>query len=388
LSIRLQLLEAASATVLWSESHSASVDDMFELQDTVAARVAASLKERVGPRSAVARHEPARPKNPGAYAFYLRANQLAYEVSQWSQALSLYRACLDLDPEYAPAWARLARCERLLGKFSTSAPEAAARLSNAEAAFKRALALDPDLAIAHSLYSQLMIDLGRADEAMHLLLAQAKRRPADAELYAGLVHALRYCGLLEASVAAHLRARQLDPTVATSVHHTWWMMGHYERALAETLGDIGYMQGLALASLGREREAIAALRWRERETVEGRIRPYLASLRALLEGDRENSLAAAESAVASLHDAEAIFYLARTFIRLDALDRGMVEFRRVVDEGFWCYDAFERDPWLEPVRQRPDVRELIERARRHMMKASAMFRESNGAELIGSASPA
>jgi hypothetical protein len=58
------------------------------------------------------------------------------------------------------------------------------------------------------------------------------------------------------------------------------MLGEYERALAETLGDIGYMQGLALASLGREREAVAALRWRDRETSENRIRPYLTSLRA------------------------------------------------------------------------------------------------------------
>ena len=49
------------------------------------------------------------PTSAGAYAFYLRANQLAYEVSQWTQARALYRACLDLDPAYAPAWARLAR---------------------------------------------------------------------------------------------------------------------------------------------------------------------------------------------------------------------------------------------------------------------------------------
>ena len=49
------------------------------------------------------------PTNAGAYAFYLRANQLAYEVSHWAEARDLYRACLDLDPDYAPAWARLAR---------------------------------------------------------------------------------------------------------------------------------------------------------------------------------------------------------------------------------------------------------------------------------------
>ena len=123
-------------------------------------------------------------------------------------------------------------------------------------------------------------------------------RPNDAELYAGLVHALRYCCLLDASLAAHRHARRLDPTVPTSIHHTWWMKGEYARALSETFGDIGYIQGLALASLGRERDALAALRWREQETMESRVRPYLASLRAVLEDDREGARAALEQAVA------------------------------------------------------------------------------------------
>jgi len=47
---------------------------------------------------------------PSTYA----QNQLAYEVSQWTPARARYRACLDLDPAHAPAWARLARCERLI----------------------------------------------------------------------------------------------------------------------------------------------------------------------------------------------------------------------------------------------------------------------------------
>jgi hypothetical protein len=219
---------------------------------------------------------------------------------------------------------------------------------------------------------------------MLLLLERAIHRPADPELYAGLVHALRYGGLLDASVAAHARARHLDPTVATSVHHTWWMMGEYEHALAETLGDIGYMQGLALASLGRERDAIAALRWRERETTESRIRPYLTSLRALLEGDRKKSLAAVESAMARLHDAEAVFYMARTFVRLGAHDRGVIELRRVVDDGFCCHDAFVRDPWLGPIRGRSDVGQLLEQTRERVVKTSVMFRDAHGPELIGS----
>lgn len=219
------------------------------------------------------------------------------EVSHWTEARDLYRACLDLDPEYAPAWARLARCERLIGKYSSSTEEAQASLARADACFQRALALNPDLSISHSLYAQ-------------------------------------------------------------------------------------YMQGLALASLGRDREAIAALRWRERETTESRIRPYLTSLRALLEGDRVKSLAALEVAAAIQIDSEAVFYLARTFARLGAHDRAAVELRRVIDGGFWCYDTFMRDPWLNPVRSRPDVRQLLEQARHRVEEAQAIFVQGQGPEVL------
>jgi TolB-like protein len=381
-AVRLQLLEIPAGTVLWSDSRVATLEELFDLQDAVAAHVARALLGSMGVVTPGLSAERDVPKNAGAYAFYLRANQLAYEVSRWTEARDLYRVCVDADPDYAPAWARLARCERLIGKFSTSSEETTGCLARAEEAFQRALALNPNLSIGHSLYGQLMIDVGRADEAMRRLLERVRHRPLDPELYAGLVHALRYCGLLDASVAAHHRARALDPTVTTSIHHTWWMMGEYERALAETFGDIGYMQGLALASLGREREAVAALRWRDREAIESRIRPYLTSLRMLLEGDREACVSALDHAAALQIDAEALYYVTRTFARLGDHDRAASELGRVVDGGFWCFGAFMRDPWLEPVRNRGDVRQLLERAKKHVARAREIFVHSGGSELI------
>jgi hypothetical protein len=57
------------------------------------------------------------------------------------------------------------------------------------------------------------------------LLERATRHRADPELLSGLVHALRYCGLLDASVVAFEKAHRLDPNVVTSVCHTFWMCG-------------------------------------------------------------------------------------------------------------------------------------------------------------------
>ena len=63
------------------------------------------------------------------------------------------------------------------------------------------------------------------------LLGEADRHGNDPELFAGLVHACRYCGLYEQSIAAHAEARRLDPNVPTSFEQTLLMAGDIDRLL-------------------------------------------------------------------------------------------------------------------------------------------------------------
>jgi eukaryotic-like serine/threonine-protein kinase len=379
--VRMSLVEVPGGTVLFSEEFTVDLPELFELQGRVARRVAGMLAPHAMPHGG-ARADQSVPSTPGAYVLYLRANQLAYETSQWLKARELYEAALREDPHYAPAWARLARCNRVIGKFAASPDETRESFARAEEAFRRALSLDPTLSLAHSLYAQLEVDLGRAEQAMVRLVNRAHERPHAAELFAGLVHALRFCGLLDWSIAAHERARALDPTLPTSVHHTWWMKGEYGRALRETYGDIGYMPGVALAALGRDRDAIAALRWREREAGDSRAGSYIASLRALLEGDREQSLRALDHACALQVDPEAIYYLARTYARLGCDERAIREMTRVVDGGFVCYETFARDPWLAGLRGHPGFGALLARARTASARAAGAFASAGGRELL------
>ena len=380
--ISLQLLDLPDATLWWSESLTTSLDALFDVEHDVTRRVRRVLAAR-GIIDADAQQPTPAPRSAGAYAFYLRANQLAYEASQWTHARDLYDECLRADPEYAPAWVGLARCQRVIGKYTASMEEANTALKEAERGFERALSLDPDLSAAHNLYAQLEVDLGRAEDAMRRLIARVSRHPVDPQLYAGLVHALRFCGLLDESIAAHRRARELDATVPTSVHHTWWMLGEYERALGETYGDIGYMPGLALASLGRDREAIAALRWRERDTRDDCGRPYLASLRALLEDRRDESLAAIGEAIGRRLDAEALYYLARSYARLDEKNQALSTLERAVTGGFLCHQTFERDPWLAPLAGNPRFQAIVEQAQDRSNDARAAFVAAGGPQLLG-----
>ena len=144
-------------------------------------------------------------------------------------------------------------------------------LEQAEAAFRQALDLNPDLAIAHKFYAQLEVDLGRAGDAMARLLPRAQGA-ADPEIFAALVSPLRYCGLLEASVAAYARAVTLEPKIRTSVPHTWFLQRDYERVASLRIEEDPYIVAMSLAEVGRRNEALPVLRTLEEKTQDANAR--------------------------------------------------------------------------------------------------------------------
>jgi len=234
-----QLLEAPAGTVVWTQTTQVSLGDLFELQDSLARHIVDSLSLPLAGRErpSLQRDVPATAK---AYEFYLRANQLGLSPDTWGLAKDFYLQCLEEDPKYAPAWARLGRTYRVLAKYHTEANTEENVLRAADA-FNRALSLNPDLSLAHNLYVYLEVEMGRCQESMVRLLDRARHRSNDADLYAGLVHACRYCGLLEPSAAAYERAKRIDPSVRTSVCYTYYMLGDYERAIQTEHDDARYM---------------------------------------------------------------------------------------------------------------------------------------------------
>ena len=97
------------------------------------------------------------------------------------------------------------------------------------------------------------------------------------------MQACRFCGLLDASAAAHAHAYRLDPALGTSVMHTHFVMRRYQDVI-DVSGEVkGYVYALSLAGLGRPDEAVAALR--RSETGGGRVADMLVAARALIEGN-------------------------------------------------------------------------------------------------------
>jgi tetratricopeptide (TPR) repeat protein len=114
--VNVQLVQAPSGTVLWSHALQASLDDLFSIQDAIRSAVVSALALPVSSREQHQLHQDV-PASAQAYEHYLKANKASASSSQWHLARDLYRRAVEIDPSYAPAWARLGRCLRVMGKY-------------------------------------------------------------------------------------------------------------------------------------------------------------------------------------------------------------------------------------------------------------------------------
>jgi len=381
LRVSAELIHAPTGTLVGSHVCQIKRDNLIEVQDSLVRGIVELLRLRLTERErrVLAHNVPASAR---AYEFYLRANELLRKrpFESMSMARDLYRECLDEDPDYAPAWARLGRCYRFLGKFRQEGPQS---LELAEWAFHRAFALSPDLPIAHKLYTPIEADSGRAQAAMVRLLGQAEKQPNDPELFAGLVHACRYCGLLEESVRAHYRARLLDSRAGTSVAHTFFLMGEYERTLEWYSPAFRlYLDLAALAAAGREPEAVEALGQRN---FPGEA--LVDSLRLSLQGDHAGSIEIAKASLGQNRedDPEGNFYLARHLARDGAHADALKTIRDLVTQGFLCSTALRGDPWLRPLARLPDFQDVLDEVLGREADAGAAFRAAGGDRVLTAA---
>ena len=377
-----QLVEVPTGTLIWADATEVTLDDLFQLQDTIVRRIVDSLPVSLTSRDRMVL-KPDIPSNPAAYELYLRAGQLLITGmlggAQLMVARDLYRQALEQDPKYAPAWARLGRCHWLIGKGSERARDT---LKDADACFQRALAINPNLLLAHSLYAQVEADLGRALPAMVRLIGLAQSAPATPELFAALVQVCRFCGQLEASIAADERARGLDPHVSTSANQTYWQLGDLDRAFAARAKGTFGLDATILARWGRRDEAVALLRERE-PTLAATARAVAASHRTAIEGNRAEGVPVTERALATWPDPEGRYYLATNLARFGEPARALAELNRCLDDGFIHYRLLKRDPAVDSLRAKPGFTALCERAAAKYSDACIAFADAGGQRLFG-----
>lgn len=379
-----QLVEAPGGTVLTSHTVQVALGDLFRLQDDIARRVVDALSL---PLTGTAPHTPDTPHNAQAYELYLRANELARTYEGMVQARDLYERCLDLDPAFAPAWAHLGRCHRVISKFIDTSSDQ----TRAKTALDRALALNPRLSVAQKYYAQLDADMGLSTDAMVRLLKQAAQHGNDPELFAGLVHACRYCGLFEQAIDAHTEARRLDPNAPTTIEQTVLMTGDLHRLLA--LGPRSYNPGggdagikvIGLGLAGRRDEAREMLAQMTQMARIPTFHVWTGYLGAWLDRRVEDMLSA-QGEIGKLQimsDPEALFQIGTLLCDVGEFEHGLPYIQQAVAKGYFVAPTLELRTQFDAVRDQPSFQAMLATAQEGRTRSLAAFRDAGGERLLG-----
>jgi serine/threonine-protein kinase len=380
-----QLIEVPGGTLLTAHAVQSSLGDLFRLQDDIARRVSEVLAVPLS--GSIASSTPDAPNDPRAYELYLRANELARTYDGLPRARDLYQRCLDLDPRFAPAWAHLGRCHRVIGKYIEETPDSEVR---AEEAFRQALALNPRLSVAHKFYANLEADIGQAQAAVVRLVGEATRHGNDPELFAGLVHSCRYCGLNEESLAAHAEARRLDPNVPTGFEQTLLMAGEIDRLMTVESPRViaGADDGIRVIGLGlagrRDDARTRLLQMRESSRIP-LFRTWMEYLTAWLDHRGADMLehVAGLGTLKIEDDPEAIFQFGWLLCDVGEYEAGLAHLQRAVTKGYFPAFTLSGSRQFDAVRNTPAFAELVDQAEAGRARARAAFREAGGDRLMG-----
>jgi serine/threonine protein kinase/tetratricopeptide (TPR) repeat protein len=265
--VTARLTEVATDAQIWSDRYDREVADLFALQDEIAAKIVDAVKFRLAPSD---RGVEARPqiKNVEAYRRYLRGRFLRHTKNDVKGALQAYTEATQLDPTHALSWVGVAEgCVLGVHYGLTKAKDGCAAARDALA---RAVALE-----------------GRSPEAEYVeaFVAFIEQRWADFETHSQsvLLHRPRHVQALgsfaltlasrhrfQEALAYAERCREVDPLAAFPCAITGAVylckrmpadaMRYFDDAYAfesdHTLTLWG--SGMALSSLGRHTEAIAA----------------------------------------------------------------------------------------------------------------------------------
>ncbi len=368
--ITVQLIRADSDRHLWAESYQRQMTDILALQDEVALGVAHAIKLELSPGAA---SRPASPKrvNPDAYEAYLKGRYFMQKRDESAlRAKDYFQQSIQLDPNYAPAYAGLSDYYALddelppteaLPKAREYAQEAL-RLDStlpdshtslayiyfyfdwnwpgADQEFKRAIALTPGLAPSHRWYAIYLAAMGRFAEATTEAQRAEDLDPLSVSAHDATAIVAACIGQYEWSIAEGRKILELDPNDLRA--YADLAVAHFQKAM--------YREALQDAEKG------LAVSHRD---------PFFLSIAAFVHG-RLGQMQQAEKLVEEMRSDRkrrivAPYFFATALVGMNKQNEAM----DALEEGYKARDAYmvglNSTPWFGPLRSDPRFLDLVSR---------------------------
>jgi TolB-like protein/class 3 adenylate cyclase/Tfp pilus assembly protein PilF len=210
--VNVQLIDALNNRQIWANRYDRTLVDSLGLQGELATEIAEALRVRLSPEEK-ARIETKPTENPDAYVFYLRANQIERNpdtlLEDYKVAEDLYMKAIALDPNFALAHARLASTVAAIFHFYEPL-DRWKKLARAEA--DTALRLQPNLAEAHFALGECIYWFDRDyDRALEQFDIALNFSPNNAEIGRLIAAIKRRQGKWEESLKAYEQVQKIDP---------------------------------------------------------------------------------------------------------------------------------------------------------------------------------
>jgi non-specific serine/threonine protein kinase len=344
LRITAKLVETKTGHALWAERYDRQLQDVFAIQDEVAQSIANALRVVMSEREKQA-IQKVPTLDVRAYDFYLRGRQYFHQFREkgFDLAREMFEKAIEIDPRYARAYAGIADCSAFLYTYWKSSQE---NLEKAEAASRKAMELDPDLAEARASRGLTYSLRKQFEDAEREFSAALRLNPRLFEAY-------------------YFNARNLYSQGKLEQAAQWFDQA--SRALPEDYQS-PMLRATILRGLGREQEAQDSYR-RGLQLAERHLGLHSDDARALYFGanaltqlnERERAIQWAERALELEPDEHQVLYnVACIYALLGEQDRAIDCLERSITQGWGQKDWMINDPDLASLRENPRFKKLVE----------------------------
>jgi TolB-like protein/Flp pilus assembly protein TadD len=380
LRITAQLIDATSDEHLWAERYDGVLEDVFSIQEDVAASIVASLQIELGPDEA--RHLTEHPlRDLQAYECFLRASQEIFRFTKEAikRTIAYLEEALDLVGENALLLAGLAYAHSQLANIGEALKVSYQR---AEEYALRALDLDPECGQAHLVLGTILLNRREPAKGISHLERAVEVNPNDSTSLSWLAFGYSLTGqgdALRSSVQQAVRADPLSPHVQSLLGFMAIMEGRFDEG-AEHYQELDradpgnpmaiFLWGLALAWGQRLDEALSLLTERVPEESTNSFSRFSLLLKYAIQGDAERMDRLVEGDFReTLHnDTQLMFMTASAYALVGMKGKAVDWLQRAFLAGFTNYPWLtEHDPFLSALRGEPRYEAVLERVKDRWM---------------------
>lgn len=370
--VNLQLTDSRTGYNVWADSIDGKRDNLLKLIDDVSARTVAGLNQKLGVRQTPSKLSEPRSSKPEAYEQYLRARALtgSFVSSDYKTQLASLRRAVELDPNFAAAYADLAIALSLgMARSMSTGPDS---LEKAEWYARQAVRLDPNLPQAHLALGRVFIrNADRYRESVREVLAALRLNASDPHALNSIATYFVSTGDMQKAQCIGDRIMRIDPSSNDVKMSGYWYVNavdpegalqHARYALESKDTELaGHdVSGVAYVLQGNlveaEREANTLTEMEPQQYLGKSLKAMIAAAR----GDR----AATEAAIASfeqdaMRNHWAAIRVAQCYAKLGDRAKALQWIERSAELSHHNWYALVKHPWLQPLQGDPRFQTVI-----------------------------